>query len=442
MKTENSLQKTLSLWLTLGLTLLWLAGVVASGLVARHEINEVFDSALQETAQRILPLAVTEILSRDPNAGPGRAPAMENHDEYITYLVRDNAGNILLRSHDADAAVFGGRPETGFFNTPSHRIYGASAVSDTLFIEVAEPLAHRREAAIETGVALLLPLILLVPVSLVCVWWAVKFSLRQVLVFRQTLETRGSADLSPVTLDTLPAEFEPIAASINHLLERLRSALEAERSFTANSAHELRTPLATALAQVQRLKTELSEDPSHQKACEIEESLQDLSRLSSKLLELAKAEGGGILAEKESDLVPALRTLANDYERREPGRIQLEVTDAPVTSLLDPDAFAILTRNLIENALKHGSGTEPVSIRLLADGTFIITNGGPVVAPEDMARLQNRFARANTKAPGSGLGLAIVQAITNSAGLELTLRSPATGRESGFEAELNVVIRR
>jgi len=442
MKTENSLQKTLSLWLTLGLTLLWLAGVVASGLVARHEINEVFDSALQETAQRILPLAVTEILSRDAAAGPGRAPALEDHDEYITYLVRDASGNIMLRSHDADAAVFGAQPGTGFFNTESHRIYGASAVSDTLFIEVAEPLAHRREAAFETSIALLLPLILLVPVSLVCVWWAVRFSLRQVLVFRQSLEARGSADLSPVTIARLPAEFEPIAASINHLLERLRSALEAERSFTANSAHELRTPLATALAQVQRLKTELSEEPSHQKACEIEESLQDLSRLSSKLLELAKAEGGGILAEKESDLVPVLRTLANDYERREPGRIQLEMTNAPVTSLLDPDAFAILVRNLIENSLKHGSETDPINIQLLADGTFIITNGGPVVAPEDMARLQNRFARANTKAPGSGLGLAIVQAITNSAGLELTLRSPARGRESGFEAELNVLIRR
>ncbi|NWO04526.1 MAG: sensor histidine kinase N-terminal domain-containing protein [Alteromonadaceae bacterium] len=442
MKTENSLQKTLSLWLTLGLTLLWLAGVVASGLIARHEINEVFDSALQETAQRILPLAVTEILSRDAAAGPGRAPALKDHDEYITYVVRDASGNILLRSHDADAAVFGPQPETGFFNTESHRIYGASAVSDTLFIEVAEPLAHRREASIETSVALLLPLILLVPVSLVCVWWAVRFSLRQALVFRQSLEARGSSDLSPVTVARLPAEFEPIAASINHLLERLRSALEAERSFTANSAHELRTPLATALAQVQRLKTELSEEPSHQKASEIEESLQDLSRLSSKLLELAKAEGGGILAEKESDLVPVLRTLANEYERREPGRIQLEMTDAPVTSLLDPDAFAILVRNLIENSLKHGSETDPVNIQLLADGTFIISNGGPVVAPEDMARLQNRFARANTKAPGSGLGLAIVQAITNSAGLELTLRSPARGRESGFEAELNVVIRR
>ena len=442
MKTENSLQKTLSLWLTVGLTLLWLAGVLASGLVARHEINEVFDSALQETAQRILPLAVTEILSRDANAGPGRAPALEDHDEYITYLVRDRSGDILLRSHDADPGVFDTKPKTGFFDTPSHRIYGDSAVSNTLFIEVAEPLAHRRQAAIETSLALLLPLIFLVPVSLICVWWAVRFSLRRVLVFRQSLETRGNTDLSPITVARLPAEFEPIATSINQLLERLRSALEAERSFTANSAHELRTPLATALAQVQRLKTELSEESTHQRAREIEESLQDLSRLSSKLLELAKAEGGGILTEKESDLVPVLRTLVKDYERVNPGRIQLEAADMPVTSLLDPDAFAILTRNLIENALKHGSGTEPVGIRLLADGTFSVSNSGPVVANEDMPRLQKRFVRANTRASGSGLGLAIVQAIASSANLKLNLHSPARGRGSGFEVELNVVIKR
>ncbi|KXS52427.1 MAG: Sensor protein qseC [Marinobacter sp. T13-3] len=441
MKTENSLQKTLSLWLTVGLTLLWLAGVLASGLVARHEINEVFDSALQETAQRILPLAVTEILNRDAAAGPGRAPATEDHEEYITYLVRDNSGNILLRSHDADPSVFNTKPKIGFFDTPSHRIYGDSAVSDTLFIEVAEPLAHRRQAAIETSLALLLPLILLVPVSLICVWWAVRFSLRRVLVFRQSLETRGNTDLSPITVTRLPAEFGPIATSINQLLERLRNALEAERSFTANSAHELRTPLATALAQVQRLKTELAEEPTHQKACEIEESLQDLSSLSSKLLELAKAEGGGILAEKESDLVPVLRTLVNDYERLNPGRIQLEAADMPVTSLLDPDAFAILARNLIENALKHGSETDPVNIRLLQDGTLTIANSGPAIPPEAMPQLQNRFVRANNKVSGSGLGLAIVQAIASSANLKLSFYSPARGREDGFEAELNVVIR-
>lgn len=442
MKARHSLQRTLSVGLTVGVTLLWLVGVTASGLVAQHEMNEVFDSALEETAQRIFPLAVTDILSRESGAGQKRAPAVEDHDEYLTYLVRDTSGNILLRSHDTDITVFGARPREGFYDTATHRIYGASAVSDTLFLEVAEPLAHRREAALEAGFALLLPLLLLIPVSMISVWWAVRFSLRRVVGFKESLEERGVGDLSPVTVDHLPEEFEPIAASINRLLERLRRALEAERSFTANSAHELRTPLATALAKVQRLKTELSGETSLRKACEIEESLRGLSRLSQKLLELAKAEGGGILSEQTHDLVPVLQTIAADYERLEPGRTDLQVPDTQVSSLLDPDAFAILTRNLIENAFKHGAKAEPVEVRLSADGNLSITNGGGIVSPADLALLRNRFVRLKTDALGAGLGLAIVEAIVEGAGMGLALRSPASGRLDGFEAELNVVIKR
>lgn len=440
MNTRRSLQKTLSVGLTMGVTLLWLMGVTTSGLVAQHEMNEVFDSALQETAQRILPLAVTDILSREAGDTQKRAPAMEDHDEYLTYLVRDASGNILLHSHDTDLTAFGDRPRGGFYDTDTHRIYGASAVSNTLFIEVAEPLAHRREAALEAGIALLLPLLLLIPVSLAGVWWAVRFSLRRVVVFKTYLEARGAADLSPVTVDRLPEEFVPIAHSINQLLERLRRVLEAERSFTANSAHELRTPLATALAKVQRLKTELTEERSLQKANEIEQSLQGLSRLSQKLLELAKAEGGGVLSEAPYDLVPVLQTIIGDCERMAPGQLDIQVPDTQVNSLLNPDAFAILVRNLVENALKHGEDGAPVKVRLAADGTLTVTNHGDIIAPHDLALLRQRFARSKTQAQGAGIGLAIVDAIVEGAGIPLTLRSPGQGQQDGFEAELNVVI--
>jgi len=441
MDNKPSLQKNLSVVLTAGLTLMWLTGVTASGLIAQHEMNEVFDSALQETAQRILPLAVSDILSREAGAGQKRAPAMQDHDEYLTYIVRDVAGNILLQSHDVNQAVFAEQPRTGFFDTATHRIFGESAISNTLFIEIAEPLAHRREAAFESGIALLLPLMLLIPVSLIGVWWAVRFSLREVMLLKQSLETRGAGDLSPVKIEQLPEELEPIAGAINRLLERLRRVLDAERSFTANSAHELRTPLATALAKVQRLKTELSTETSLRKAGEIEASLRGLSRLSQKLLELAKAEGGGVLSETSSDLVPVLQTIVSDCERMEPGRINIKVADTKIESLLDPDAFAILCRNLIENALKHGEKDARVNIMLLADGTLRITNNGIIIAPEEMASLRMRFVRSKTSAIGSGIGLAIVEAIVDGAGMQLTLRSPGLGQQDGFEAEVNVAIK-
>ena len=438
MTNRASLQKNLAIGLTLGVTLLWLFGVAASGLVAQHEMNEVFDSALEETAQRILPLAVTDILNRETGTGSQRAPALKDHDEYLTYLVRDRQGNLLLQSHEADSRVFGTLPGEGFSNTSTHRIYGASAVSDTIYIEVAEPLAHRREAALEAGLALLLPLMLLIPVSLLGVWWIVRLSLRKVVEFQQSIESRGAGDLSPVAGDRLPKEFEPIAVAVNRLLERLHRALEAERSFTANSAHELRTPLATALAKVQRLKTQVQSHQLKNNIAEIEEALRSLSMLSGKLLELAKAEGGGAISQGRHNLVPILEMIVSDFESQVPGRIILDLPGNEVNSLLDPDAFAILVRNLIENALRHGAHKQPVEVSMASDGTLRVCNGGNIVPPEQLALLRNRFARSKTDAAGSGLGLAIADAIATGAGLILYLRSPATGRQDGFEAELNV----
>jgi two-component system OmpR family sensor kinase len=438
MVTRTSLQKTLGIGLTLSVTVLWLLGVAASGLVAQHEMNEVFDSALEETAQRILPLAVTDILNREGGVGNQRAPALKDHDEYLTYLVRDELGTILLQSHDADPEVFSKTPSEGFSNTPTHRLYGASAVSNTIYLEVAEPLAHRRKSALEAGFALLMPLVFLIPVSLLGIWWIVRLSLRKVINFQQSIESRGAQDLSPVAEDQLPSEFKPIAVAVNRLLGRLHRALESEKSFTANSAHELRTPLATALAKVQRLKTQVPGSHLKRNVSEIEEALRNLSTLSGKLLELAKAEGGGALSQNQHDLVPILAMMIRDFDNQAPGRIVQSLPEREVNSFLDPDAFAILVRNLIENAIKHGTDKQPVEISLDDDGTLRVCNSGDIVPPEQLALLRNRFARSSTNTSGYGLGLAIADAITKGAGITLHLRSPATGRQAGFEAVFNV----
>ncbi|HHX35935.1 MAG TPA: two-component sensor histidine kinase [Gammaproteobacteria bacterium] len=440
MSTNTSLQKTLGISLTIGIVVLWLLGVAAAGLVAQEQMNELFDSALEETAQRILPLAVTEILSRDSDSGPQRTPVLKDHDEYLTYLVRKPSGKILLQSHAVDPNIFGHQPREGFFETASHRFYGAAAVSDTIYIEIAEPLAHRRAAVLEIILALLTPLLVLIPVSLLGVWWLIRRSLRKVIVLQQSIEARGGSDLSSVHVAHLPQEFAPLVKAVNHLLERLRRTLEAERSFTANSAHELRTPLATALAKLQRLQAKTQDVQMQAQVEEVAVSLRALSRLSEKLLELAKAEGGSVLAERHNDLVPILQMIVRDYEYKAPGRLQLDLPSSSVMSRLDPDAFAILLRNLIENALRHGASEQPVTISLTAKGILRVVNGGEIVPPEKLAQLRQRFVRSDTKSLGSGIGLAIVDAIASGSGIELNLRSPAAGQNDGFAAELNVVV--
>ena len=123
MKRPRSLQWQISLWLGLGVALLWIVAAVVTGQGLRHEMNEVFDSALEETAQRILPLAVLDILGREAGDTAQRIATLRQHNEYFTYVIRDKSGSVLLRSHGAEDATFPPFSGTGFVDTPTHRIY-------------------------------------------------------------------------------------------------------------------------------------------------------------------------------------------------------------------------------------------------------------------------------------------------------------------------------
>ncbi len=434
---SSSLQKRLGLGLTLGMTLLWLGATVGAWLVVQHELNEAFDSALEETAQRILPLAVLEISNREESREAQHIATLKVHKEYLTYLVRDAKGEILMQSHDANPKIFNKQLREGFSTTEKYRLYAASALRGTLFIEIAEPLGHRREAAREALFALLLPLLALIPISLLGTWLFVRISLRSVLAYRRAVEARGAGDLSPIKVARLPAEIAPLADAVNHLLERLRKALEAERSFTANSAHELRTPLAATLAQIQRLHHEAPEGSLRLRAAKIENSLRDLARLSEKLMQLAKAEGGGLLAEAPQDLIPLLAHVVDEWNHSNGHRIGLKLPDeASVYSAIDPDAFGILVRNLIENALKYGAVNQPVEVSITGQALLRVVNGGPVVPESVLQQLTERFVRGRSEVSGSGLGLAIAKTIVQGVGATMTLVSPATGREEGFEVRI------
>ncbi|UZE96146.1 sensor histidine kinase [Alkalimarinus alittae] len=435
MKPSQSIQKTLGIGLTVGVTLLWLLALSGAVYVAQNKLNQLFDSALAETAQRIMPLAVVEIINREGPQQAQQVMSFEAHDEHLVYLVRDEAGNILLQSHNADPALFNKTLLNEFSSSKTHRFYGASAVQNTLHIEVAEPLRQRREAITEMAVTLLWPLVLLIPLCFMGTWAFVRYSLRHVLAYLTAIESRGSGDLTPIKVEGLPAEIHTIAESVNHLLDRLRRAIESERSFTANSAHELRTPIATALAQIQRLQKGVSAGPIKDRMVKIETTIRDLSNLSEKLMQLAKAEGGGLFSAEQHDLMNLLRMIVDDFQRSRPEKkvtLTLPQSGAFMSSI-DQDAFAILVRNLLDNALKHGAKGRPVEISFSSEGVLKVVNDSSVIPADTLAQLRQRFVRSNTAVQGLGLGLAIVDAIVSGAGATMAINSPATGRMDGVE---------
>ena len=436
----RSLGRRLALGLALAVTVSWLVATAIAGFVLRHEIDEVFDSALQEVAQRILPLAYSELLAREADDPPQHLPSIGSHREYVTYVVRDETGRDLLQSSDADPAAIPKDVPVGFATVGDLRLYTETAVRGTVRVTTAEPLEHRRATVRAAVVALIWPLAALVPIALLAVLLLGRATLRPIVGFRERIEARGRGNLAPLGETGVPAELAPVASAVDALLERLRGALEAERSFTANAAHELRTPVAAALAQTQRLLAELADDGARERARAIASSLRRLSGLAEKLLQLAKAEGGGLLAETPARLGPVLALVIDEIDRRSDVTDRLVVAippDGGALSDLDPDAFAVLARNLIENALKHGNPEGPVAVRLTAEA-FEVENDGSAVAAERLERLTRRFERGPTTAEGSGLGLAIAAAVCRGSGATLDLVSPIPGRADGFLARVRL----
>jgi two-component system OmpR family sensor kinase len=439
MRAPRSLQARLALAIGLGVTLLWIAAATLTATILRHDMDEVFDSALQETAQRILPLAVLEIFGRKEEGVAQRIATLRGYEEYFTYIVRDAQGRVLLTSHAADPSVFPPYQGTGFRQTATHRLYYDAALQETVTIAVAEPLGHRAAMARKMQLGLGLPLLVVIPLSLAAIILAVRLSFWPVRRLRDNLAARSARDLSAVPGAGLPSEVAPIAGAVNQLLGRLKAAFEAERSFAANAAHELRTPLAGAIAQAQRLRAETTDQKAAERAAEIEASLKRLTRLSEKLMQLARAEGGRLRSGRPADLRPILRFLTADFNRSVGAeRLDLVLPAEPVLSDIDPDAFGILCRNLIENAIKHRAPDATVHVQLTDEGRLTVANEGPALPADTLARLTARFERAAMVGDGSGLGLAIVQTIAERAGGSLELRSPIPGRSSGFEASVQL----
>ena len=292
----GSLARRLVLAVTLLVTVMWLLAALGAALVQRHELNEVLDNALRETAWRLSRIPVT------PEIGPGAF--LRQEDDYLDYQLR-NAAGAVLDGTGGMTAVFPDAPlAEGFFTTANHRVYSIG-LPGGIFLQVGEPLAHRREGVVEAALFLLFPLLPAIPLCIGGVWWIVRRNLRSVGALRHRIGARAGDDMTPVYGDDLPLELRPVADSVSRLLARLQKVLEAERAFTANSAHELRTPVAAALAQVQRLAAEMPPGPLHARVTGVEQALRRLARLSEKLLQLSRAESGSAAAAPSGQYEPA-----------------------------------------------------------------------------------------------------------------------------------------
>ena len=418
---------------------LWLLGSVAAGVLTVFEVHERLDDAIEEVAQRLLPATYDAIQQPQAMQQMAKRLVATMDPRALAYQIVGPAGEIIMRSENAPETPFPVPRQAGFHDIPQYRVYSQPAAVDGYFIEVGEPAMHRSES-LRRAVALTVgPLLLFLPLSWFLIRWAVFRSMRSLDRLRSEIGRRDGSNLSQIPDMGLPTELAPIEAAVNRLLERLARALATERQFAANSAHELRTPIAAVLAQMQLLSTKLTASPHAVRAARIVNQIKSLGSLAEKLLQLSRAGAGVGLLRERIDILTVLHVLVDEFRRRE------DVGDRLVVAAECPDEFivqgeldvlGITLRNLIENAVRYGDPGEPIEIVIDRDRQIRLLNGGAVIPSETLETLKKPFIRGCAVGAGGGLGLAIVDSVMKQIGGSLTLISPVMGRVSGFEARL------
>ncbi len=419
----------------------WILGVVGAGLVVRHELNEVFDSALRETTGQLMPLALRELDLKQQGLTREADPIVSARRGHVHYVLRAPDGSVLIRSKGAVDASQLPALQNGFKNQSGFRYYTRLLKDKGVWIQVSQELDERHEATVGLWLALASPLLALLPVAALAVWWTVTRATKPISHVSNELGARSGDYLEPIETSGLPGELLVVTDAINTLMLRLKTALEQERAFAGNAAHELRNPIASARAQIQVLADKLSGTGEQARAENIASSLGQLGRRIEKLLQMSRAEAGLGHYKARSDLNLIIDLLVDEYARRPDAgaRIVLDKESSePCWVDMDQDALAIVLRNGIENAVVHGSRTAPIRVHLEREGSVSIVNAGPTVEPESLSELKNRFRRGEQRTgnSGTGLGLAIVDTIMRQAGGAVELLSPARHRADGFEIVL------
>jgi len=435
----RSLVSRLIWMLASSMAALWLLGSVAAGVLTVFEVHERLDDAIEEVAQRLLPATYDAVQQPQAMQQMARRLVATMDPRALAYQIVGPAGEIVMRSENAPETPFPVPRQAGFHDIPQYRVYAQPAAADGYFIEVGEPAIHRTES-LRRAVALTVgPLLLFLPLSWFLIRWAVFRSMRSLDRLRSEIGRRDGSNLSQIPDMGLPTELAPIEAAVNRLLERLQRALATERQFAANSAHELRTPIAAVLAQMQLLSAQLAASPHAERAALIVNQIKGLSSLAEKLLQLSRAGAGAGMLRERIDLLTVLQVLVDEFRRREDVGDRLVVTaECPDEFIVqgELDVLGITLRNLIENAVRYGDPGEPIEIVIDRDRQIRLLNGCAVVPSETLETLKKPFVRGCTVGAGGGLGLAIVDSVMKQIGGSLTLVSPVMGRSGGFEARL------
>ncbi|MDR2244435.1 MAG: sensor histidine kinase N-terminal domain-containing protein, partial [Burkholderiales bacterium] len=411
----------------------WFIGLIMISVFSWHIHLRTIDETLQETGRLII-AAMSDFRHNGalpsltpPSPPPTLDPRQQRRNHMQYQIVVD--GQVISKSENAPMTPFIRDSESqGFFDILQHpfnwRVFVINNHDSRFEVQVAQlrPSLHLFLAA--TSRPVLLPALFLLLLFGVLSWWVIRRLLMPLEHTSALLATKSPHDLTPIPHAGLSEELSSVVNSLNHLLDRLDRALHTERRFTADAAHELRTPLAAL-----RVQTQLLERQHPQLAEPVEKLYQDIDRctaLIEQLLLLARLDplnpdDVNALPREHHTLAPWLENVKQQYlsalsssQADSPQKIAITVrSDADLKIDIHPEMLGTALRNLLDNALRYGA--HHVELRAEREASIVrllVADDGPGVTSDHHAQLTQRFFRIlGSGQSGSGLGLSIVQRI-------------------------------
>jgi two-component system sensor histidine kinase TctE len=436
----SSISRRLIFWLTVPLLLMALCGSlvhyfngIAPGVISSDRRLRDGTNALMARLQ-----VVNGRVALDTNANGGPAPPLPDS---VKYAVRDSQGQLLIGDaqipavpmNDASAQLL------AMAQIDHRSVRTLTTRFDTrvgpVIISVADARATTGAAARFGLMSTLLWDFVQMDVTLVLVWVGIQIGLRPVRKLRDEIAARSPLDLRPIVETSVPREISPVVVTLNRLFAMLRSSVQSQQQFIANTAHQLRTPITGMQAQLDVLIDEPAAAPVSSRLRTLQESVRQLAHSSNQLLSLARADpAANMAARNQSVLLNSIvgEVVAKFFDRALQSNIDLGVDAEPVSVLADPSLLDDLLSNLVDNALKYTPSGGSITVSAGA------TNGSPYLAVEDTGpgipeaerqRVRQRFYRLpNSPGHGSGLGLAIVDEIAQLYGASVTIGPGSGGR--------------
>jgi len=443
-RVRHSIKRRLLVVLLLVTLLAWGVALVFSYRDTRHELDELLDGHLAQSAS----LLIAQVGHEADDLDTERAPQLHRYSRNVAFQVWEQGRKLVLHSASAPNTPLSSTHE-GFSNSrvdgKPWRVFSAWDDSRRFLIQVGERRKVRDKLAEDIAENLLQPLLLTLPVLALLIWFGVARGLRPLQTLSGQVAQRRADNLASLDDSVVPTEVLQLVQGLNHLFARLRDALDKERRFTADAAHELRTPLAAIMSQAQVARAAAA-DAERQRALDnVVLGCNRAAHLVDQLLTLARLEPEQLKTGEACDLralaVEVISELAPVAVRK---NIELQLAEG--TAVRAPGVaplLGILMRNLIDNAIRYSppAGQVQVAVTRRADeAVFSVVDQGPGIPAGEQERVWERFYRVlGSEETGSGLGLSIVKRIADLHHAHVTLAAGEDGM--GLRVEVTFPVR-